>query len=241
MLTNAGFIFTRERVAPLDDSGAFEWITLLRDTPRLQVPKEEINDLIAALNRGKRLPALRLPSELMLEEVSLPAKPRLRLRAPKRSPTNTDDRLRGDLSFDYAGTIVGAEDFARGIYQTERNRVVLRDATAEMAAAERLRQLGFRFEVDSESATPTPRLNPKQLPKAVKALLTEDWHVEADGKLYRRAGAFKVEVSSGIDWFDLSGKVDFGGQFVSLPTLLAAMRRGRIGRAARRRNIWPAP
>ena len=54
----------------------------------------------------------------------------------------------------------------------------------------------------------------------------EDWHVEADGKLYRRAGAFKVEVSSGIDWFDLSGKVDFGGQFVSLPTLLAAMRRG---------------
>ena len=114
MLTHAGFVFTKERVAPLDDAGAFEWIVLLRDTPRLQVPRDEISDLIGTLNRGKRLPTLRLPSELMLEEVSVPAKPRLRLRAPKRTPTSVDDRLRGDLSFDYGGTIVGSEDFAGG-------------------------------------------------------------------------------------------------------------------------------
>ena len=139
---------------------------------------------------------------------------------------NADDRLRGELFFEYSGTIVSANEFARGVFQPEQNRVVVRDRADEAAAADRLRDLGFKFEADEDSADPHPRLNPKLLPKAVKALLNENWHVEADGKLYRRAGAFKVEVSSGIDWFDLSGKVDFGGQSVSLPTLLTAMRRG---------------
>ena len=226
MLSKTGFVFTQQQVAPLDDSGAFEWIELLRGTPRLQVPREDVPELIKTLNRSRRLPQLKLPPELQMEEVVARARPRLRLKAPKRSVLSTDDRLRGELSFDYAGTVVAANEFSRGVFQPEQNRVVIRDQGDEAAAAERLRQLGFKFEADEDSPELQPRLSPKLLPKAVKALLNEDWHVEADGKLYRRAGAFKVEVSSGIDWFDLNGKVDFGGQFVSLPTLLAAMRRG---------------
>jgi SNF2 family DNA or RNA helicase len=50
--------------------------------------------------------------------------------------------------------------------------------------------------------------------------------VEAEGKLYRQAGHFDVEVSSGIDWFDLNVKADFGGVSAPLPRLLAALRKG---------------
>jgi hypothetical protein len=35
-----------------------------------------------------------------------------------------------------------------------------------------------------------------------------------------------MHVSSGVDWFELEGEVDFGGQLASLPELLAALRRG---------------
>src|SRR6185369_8955106 len=44
--------------------------------------------------------------------------------------------------------------------------------------------------------------------------------------LYRAATDFRVSVSSGIDWFDLSGSVQFGDQVVPLPRLLAAARKG---------------
>ena len=50
--------------------------------------------------------------------------------------------------------------------------------------------------------------------------------MEAEGKLYRSAGRFKMSVASGVDWFDLDGEADFEGQTVRLPELLAAIRRG---------------
>src|SRR5207247_2064710 len=43
-------------------------------------------------------------------------------------------------------------------------------------------------------------------------LLAEDWHVEADGKLYRTPGAARMNVISGIDWFDLEDSIEYGGQ-----------------------------
>ena len=52
------------------------------------------------------------------------------------------------------------------------------------------------------------------------------WRVEAEGKLIRPAGEFKLALSTGIDWFDLDGGIDYGGQSVNLPDLLAAARRG---------------
>ena len=62
--------------------------------------------------------------------------------------------------------------------------------------------------------------------QVTKDLVQAGWRVEAEGKLIRPAGEFKLAVTTGIDWFELDGQVDFGGQSVSLPDLLAAARRG---------------
>src|SRR6185503_20137852 len=37
---------------------------------------------------------------------------------------------------------------------------------------------------------------------------------------------FRIEVTSGIDWLDLSGGADFDGQIVELPELLRALSQG---------------
>ena len=49
--------------------------------------------------------------------------------------------------------------------------------------------------------------------------------MEAEGKIFRTAGEFKIEVSSGIDWFELRGSVQFGDSSAQLPALLAALKR----------------
>ncbi|HVG22159.1 MAG TPA: DEAD/DEAH box helicase, partial [Blastocatellia bacterium] len=69
-------------------------------------------------------------------------------------------------------------------------------------------------------------LAPANLPRVVRVLVKEGWHVEAEGKLYRQPGEFKIEVTSGIDWFELHGKVGFGEMAASFPELLAALKRG---------------
>ena len=62
--------------------------------------------------------------------------------------------------------------------------------------------------------------------QVTKDLVHAGWRVEAEGKLIRPAGEFKLALSTGIDWFDLDGGIDYGGQSVSLPDLLSAARRG---------------
>jgi SNF2 family DNA or RNA helicase len=69
-------------------------------------------------------------------------------------------------------------------------------------------------------------IHPKSLPSAIRGLLHEGWKVQAEGKLYRSAGKFDIEVTSGIDWFDLNVRADFGGISAPLPRLLAALRKG---------------
>ena len=72
------------------------------------------------------------------------------------------------------------------------------------------------------------RINPRNLPRAVTSLLANGWRVEAEGKLYRNPGSSSLSVSSGIDWFELHGSLNFGEDLeVKLPQLLAALRRGQ--------------
>jgi SNF2 family DNA or RNA helicase len=50
--------------------------------------------------------------------------------------------------------------------------------------------------------------------------------VEVAGRRYRPAGSVAWNVTSGIDWFELSGTVDFGGVSAEMPALLEALARG---------------
>src|SRR4051794_34230415 len=70
------------------------------------------------------------------------------------------------------------------------------------------------------------RLAASRVPAAVRALLADGWHVETAEGVYRLPGAVSIEVSSGIDWFDLNGTVDYDGREAPLPRLLAALERG---------------
>ncbi|MGH9853038.1 MAG: DEAD/DEAH box helicase, partial [Blastocatellia bacterium] len=140
-------------------------------------------------------------------------------------------RLRARVSFDYAagsqGCILDSDDPRRGVYEVRNRRYILRDRVAEAAANNRMAEFGLKHLPPNYYEKKSGwDIAPTKLPRIVRELIAEGWHVEAEGKTFRNPGEIKMHVSSGIDWFELHGTVDFGETSAKLPELLAALKRG---------------
>jgi superfamily II DNA or RNA helicase len=224
LVSPAGVLIEGDRITFLNDHGAFELLSHLQLCGPMAVPEKHNDELIETLVQFPRLPPLDLPDELRFEEVAITPRPKLKVSPPPKGLQYGKPKLKGELSFDYEGQAIGHDHPGRGIYQKDRRRFLLRHHSAEQQALARLNQLGFRRR--AYSSTGHLELAPRNLPSVVKHLLAEGWEVEAEGKLYRKAGPFHIEVRSGIDWFELHGSVEFGDTRASLPELLTALRRG---------------
>ena len=223
LLLAGGLVFWDNWVGRLNDHGAFGWISLLRAKDSLSIPKKEWDTFLAELLRFSRHPVLELPEELKFELIAPSPKPNLLLKPGERHPW-ARPHLLGKLSFDYEGEIVQHDQEGGGIFQKDRRRLIRRDLEAEITAEKRLIQLGFRSGYSSKDSD--LGLSPDQLPKVVRELTNEGWHVEAEGKLYRTSGALSIEITSGVDWFGLEGGAQFGDTGVALPRLLRAIKQG---------------
>jgi SNF2 family DNA or RNA helicase len=222
-LVAGGLVFYDDRVARLSDFGVFVWIALLRGREALFFAKSEADEFMDELLRLPRQPRLELPDELRFEWVATIPTPGLTFKPGKSDPWGRA-YVTANLSFDYGGSVVDAKLAQKNVYQTDRRRVIRRDPNAEDAAKARLSQLGFREDHllrDAQFELPAERMS-----KSVRALTQEGWHVEAEGKLYRTAGKVRIEIHSGVDWFDLAGGAEFGATRVSLPKLLRAIKQG---------------
>jgi superfamily II DNA or RNA helicase len=221
LLTPSGWVLWKESVGRFRHSNAFGLLATLRQLHRIPVPARDERAALEALFAAETLPPLDLPEDLRLRELTVAAGPRLRIGPPERRAwLSSGDRPTAELSFSYEGHTIGADDRRAVLALVDERQLIRRDRAAEEAAAAKLRVLGFR------SAGPRLDISPKKLPAAVHTLVAEGWQVEAEGRLYRKPGAFRLSVSSGIDWFDLMATVDFDGQQASLPDLLRALRKG---------------
>ena len=225
-LAAEGLVITRERVALLENGAPIAWINSLRRVRRIDAPAGDAGRMLAALLEHPLAARLEVPDELRYEELRPAPRPCLKFHAEQRYEWQPE-QLRAELWFDYDGRRVPATARNPGLYDPVSRRFMARDEQAEAAARQFLFQLGVE-EVPPVPGVEFPRLKlaPKKLPAAVRACLAAGWHVEAEGKIFRRPGDMRVEVSSGIDWFELRGEVDYGGAKAKLPALLAALRRG---------------
>jgi superfamily II DNA or RNA helicase len=224
-LLTPALVFARGRAARLNDFDAFAWISQLRTQGPLCAPAEKGSLLLEEVLRLPKVPRLDLPEELQYEEVAVAPRSRLKIAKLERSHLQPD-RVGGELSFNYDGRVVAADDNRTAIFQSETRRIILRDRAAEQFAAERLRQLGFVRQSSSYEPQPLLALAAKKMPLVVRTLVSESWYVEAEGNIYREPREFRIEVTSGIDWFELHGTVDFGDAKANLPELIAALKRG---------------
>jgi hypothetical protein len=226
LLIAEGLVFTRERVALLEEGAPSEWISALRRLRHIDAPEGDVGQMLAALLEHPLAARLEVPEELRFEEVQPVPRPCLTFRSEKRYEWE-QERLHAGLSFDYDGRRVPDALKSRGMYDPAERRFVVRDQQVESAAKAislPTRHGGSSAGLPGRGAS--LRLAPKKLPAVAHACLAAGWHVEAEGKIFRRPGAMHVGVSSGVDWFELHGEVDYGGATAKLPALLAALRRG---------------
>ncbi|MBI2193496.1 MAG: SWIM zinc finger family protein [Planctomycetes bacterium] len=223
VFAGGGLVIWGDQVGRFNDFGAFAWIAPLLEGAPFSIPPEEKEAFLGELVGMSVLPRLVLAGQLGIQEVQGTPRPRLILR-PAPQSGRAQDVLLGELFFEYDGRVIAKMQPGRGLYLAPDRRYVRRDLCAERKAAERMGLLGFRRV--SRSLTAQFQLAARQLPHVVRTLLAEDWHVEAEGKILRRPGPFRLAVNSGIDWFELRGGVQFGDYQVPLPQLLAALRRG---------------
>jgi len=224
LVTSGGFIVSSDRVARLQEDAAFPWIANLRNSKPITVPTEERDEFLADLLGSPVLPALELPAELQFEEVMPRPRPCLKISRPKLR--FGADRLMVELAFDYEGRSVPENTASQGFFEASIRRYVRRDLVAEKSASALLVELGLRFVPASWNSEAGWNLAPAKLPRVVRTLAEAGWHIVAEGKVFRNHASTRAEITSGIDWFELHGEVDYGGAKAQLPQLLEALKRG---------------
>lgn len=223
-----GFVITPGLIAPLAPTHAWPALRQFCRQGPITAPDQDGGALLATLLATPLAPLLELPEELRFrEEVGVPV-PGLSILS-NRSLHRRTPWLETVLEFDYGDWRVAAAEPVAGRYLTETRCYLRRDPEAERAAAQLLPPLGFRHH-GAFAVSPGWGLPPSRLPKAARALVEAGWRVEAEGKRFRRSGAHRLAVSttvsSGIDWFELRGEVDYDGARAQLPALLEALRKG---------------
>ena len=139
-------------------------------------------------------------------------------------------QLAGRIWFDYAGILVAADQPAGGAADPARRVLVRRDRAAERDAIAMLPRYGATAprtaEGDAVETVHHVEIPRNRLDSSVSQLAAAGWTVEVSGRRYRPAGSVAWNVTSGIDWFELSAAIDFGGVTAELPALLEALAKG---------------
>ncbi|MDZ4806455.1 MAG: SNF2-related protein [Candidatus Eisenbacteria bacterium] len=220
-----GFLVRNDVVGFMEPGPWHEWIELIRRTGPVRVPRREKDEFLRLFWASPLPPAVEVPEDLKLAEATATAVPRLVLTRPPI--VRTRETLDAALWFDYEGGSVAHRHPARAIVQVAAGRVIPRDVPAEAAARALLVELGFKEPVPPRPAEAELEIAVRHLATVARVLVGRGWQVEAEGQRYRAPGIRRMTLSSGIDWFDLTGAVDFGGQEATLPELLAAARKGQ--------------
>ena len=225
VLIPSGWLISGGRLSKLEWGYAVSLLDFLRREGCFHVPFGQEHEFLAELYKRPDLPVTELPEELQVEEVS--AAPRPVLLIEPRAETKTKTRLTAALQFAYAGVTVPLGGAGSALYDASKRTLRRRDKQAEEALLSRLQEAGFR-PLPLYLRTPgfEWEIAPAKLTSAVRDLTAEHWLITVEGAVFRQAKEVDISVSTGIDWFDVAGTVDFGPAQATLPQLLEALRRG---------------
>ena len=204
----ADVLFTGGRAARFDGAGRAQWLHALRASGPIDVPHADADRFRQALLRAP-IANVSLPEELGWELVDTKPRPILAL-----THDGWSTELHGDLLFEYGEWRVSSR--SRELQKTVGRRLMRRDRAHEESARARLAALRVIAVWDGY------RVRAPQLEELARTLAAEGWGIEIDSAPVRVTDDIDVEISSGIDWFDLEVNASFGDVRVALPELLAA-------------------
>ena len=219
------FVIFQDTIARFETNseGDIPWLNLLREAGEVVIPEEDLEEALTALLESPGLPKIEAPEELQLEQQESEPQPRLVLK-PEDAPEWMNPQLVAALTFSYGKMEVNAGDPRPAVIDWDERTFARRDLDEERAALVRLLELGLKPTAGGKGDG--LELDPQQLPIVAEPLLLDGWEVEAHGVSMRPPNPPALKVESGIDWFEVSGQVDFDGDPVELSKVLEAIARG---------------
>lgn len=130
------------------------------------------------------------------------------------------------LRFRYGSEFVDAASTASTCFDKKTRTLYRRRAAAERNAMTRLRALGAQEMYSYAESRMSLVVQPHTLPRLISSLVRDGWLIESDGATFVAPSPLQVRVSSGIDWFDLTGTLRYGDHELTLSQLLTAMDEG---------------
>ena len=206
--TLPGVIISGGRAARFDDGGRAAWLHALRTSGPIDIPHADADRFRQALLTAP-IANVAIPEELGWTVVDARPRPVLLLQHQAWSA-----ELSGQLWFDYDGWRVASR--SAEMQKTIGRKLMRRDASAEKALRDRLQSAG------AISTWEDYRIRTVRFEEIARTLLAEGWTLELDAAPVRVADDVELELSSGIDWFDLEVTASFGEIRVALPELLVA-------------------
>jgi superfamily II DNA or RNA helicase len=201
-------LISNGRASRFDDGGRASWLHPLRASGPIEVPHADADRFRQALLRAP-IGDVSLPEELGWELVEAGPKALLSLR---HDAWNAE--LHAELYFVYGDWRVSSR--SAEAQTTIGRKLIRRDRSREDAFRSRLSALGVIATFDGY------RVRLQQLEELARTLTAEKWQLEIDSSPVRVTDDFDVEISSGIDWFELEVHASFGEVRLALPELLAA-------------------
>lgn len=128
------------------------------------------------------------------------------------------------MEYKYGQAIVGEGEgtYLNGSAVNGSSALVRRNSGEERALAGRLTEFGVRRDAYTRQLI----IPEKKVPELATSLIREGWDVRGEKGAYRSAGEVKVQASSGIDWFEIQGTVQFGETSASIAAVLEALKQG---------------
>jgi superfamily II DNA or RNA helicase len=204
-------LVTGHRAVRFENPYAAGWLNALRGNDSVEIPLSDAPALREALLRTP-LSGIALPEELGWELATIAPQPVLSLKKDGWSA-----EFVGNLEFLYNDWRVSSR--SEQSQSTVGRRLIRRDVRGEQKYRTRLLELPVNSTWDRVS------VRAPNVEQVVRTLTAEGWQLEIDASPIRFASDLDMEISSGIDWFDLHVEAVFGDQRIALPELLEAAAR----------------
>lgn len=212
------FVFFQESMVRSDLSHYQVWSEALKVKPIL-IAEEELNSFLDFYFVQPQVPPIELPTNLSWTEVN-DLFPRTQLIFSLLKDSGKFSIL---LKFIYNEQPVrfGSGEF---IYLLKEKLKIRRQTAVEIETHGKLRDLN---PTPSESPELDGYFEAEDFVIAAEKAMSLGWEVLVHDQKIRLGGEFKIDVSSGVDWFDLQAEFQFGEMQLQLPQLIHALRTGQ--------------